>query len=134
MNHTKGECAVKRKLFVAFLITFSVFLSVCLFTSMICGAPSENGEFGRYLFGALGMALFLPAGFTFFLFQTLSLKQELEQLESEETEKSGTRTEGMILNDPERKLSIPALVNALAEKQNLTQEEKEELLSYLEEL
>lgn len=40
----------------------------------------------------------------------------------------------MLLNDPERKLSIPALVNALAEKQNLTQEEKEELLSYLEEL
>ncbi|MGN0400264.1 MAG: hypothetical protein ACI4EO_09095 [Blautia sp.] len=125
---------MKRKLLVAFLIFFSVFLSVCLFTSMMCGAPSDNGELGRYLFGAVGMALFLPAGFSFFLFQTLKLNQELENLESAEAAKTGSHTESESMRDYHMDSQLPALVNALAEKRNLTEKEKEDLLAYLEEL
>lgn len=123
---------MKRKVFVVFMIIFTVFLAVSLFVSLICGAPADGDGLGRYIICAAGVSVLLPASFTFFFLTTLDLSRKLEEKESAaEAELKQEKEEASCIPDD---VPIPALVSALAEKRNLTPEEKEKLLSYLEEL
>lgn len=123
---------MKRKIFVVFMIIFTVFLAVSLFVSLICGAPADGDGLGKYIICAAGVSVLLPASFTFFFLTTLDLSRKLEEKESAaEAELKQEKEEASCIPDD---IPIPALVSALAEKRNLTPEEKEKLLSYLEEL
>lgn len=123
---------MKRKIFVVFMIIFTVFLAVSLFVSLICGAPADGDGLGKYIICAAGVSVLLPASFTFFFLTTLDLSRKLEEKESAaEAELKQEKEEASCIPDD---VPIPALVSALAEKRNLTPEEKEKLLSYLEEL
>lgn len=123
---------MKRKIFVVFMIIFTVFLAVNLFVSLICGAPADGDGLGKYIICAAGVSVLLPASFTFFFLTTLDLSRKLEEKESAaEAELKQEKEEASCIPDD---VPIPALVSALAEKRNLTPEEKEKLLSYLEEL
>ena len=123
---------MKRKIFVVFMIIFTVFLAVNLFVSLICVAPADGDGLGRYIICAAGVSVLLPASFTFFFLTTLDLSRKLEEKESAaEAELKQEKEEASCIPDD---VPIPALVSALTEKRNLTPEEKEKLLSYLEEL
>ena len=123
---------MKRKIFVVFMIIFTVFLAVNLFVSLICGAPADGDGLGKYIICAAGVSVLLPASFTFFFLTTLDLSRKLEEKESAaEAELKQEKEEASCIPDD---VQIPALVSALTEKRNLTPEEKEKLLSYLEEL
>ena len=123
---------MKRKIFVVFMIIFTVFLAVNLFVSLICGAPADGDGLGKYIICAAGVSVLLPASFTFFFLTTLDLSRKLEEKESAaEAELKQEKEEAYCIPDD---VPIPALVSALTEKRNLTPEEKEKLLSYLEEL
>ena len=123
---------MKRKIFVVFMFTFTVFLAVSLFVSLICGAPADGDGLGKYIICAAGVSVLLPASFTFFFLTTLDLSRKLEEKESAaEAELKQEKEEASSIPDD---VPIPALVSALTEKRNLTPEEKEKLLSYLEEL
>ncbi|MDY5664907.1 MAG: hypothetical protein SPF46_10660 [Blautia sp.] len=123
---------MKRKIFVVFMIIFTVFLAVNLFVSLICGAPADGDGLGKYIICAAGVSVLLPASFTFFFLTTLDLSRKLEEKESAaEAELKQEKEEASCIPDD---VPIPALVSALTEKRNLTPEEKEKLLSYLEEL
>ena len=123
---------MKRKIFVVFMIIFTVFLAVTLFVSLICGAPADGDGLGKYIICAAGVSVLLPASFTFFFLTTLDLSRKLEEKESAaEAELKQEKEEASCIPDD---VPIPALVSALTEKRNLTPEEKEKLLSYLEEL
>lgn len=123
---------MKRKIFVVFMIIFTVFLAVSLFVSLICGAPADGDGLGKYIICAAGVSVLLPASFTFFFLTTLDLSRKLEEKESAaEAELKQEKEEASCIPDD---VPIPALVSALTEKRNLTPEEKEKLLSYLEEL
>lgn len=123
---------MKRKIFVVFMIIFTVFLAVNLFVSLICGAPADGDGLGKYIICAAGVSVLLPASFTFFFLTTLDLSRKLEEKESAaEAELKQEKEEASCIPDD---IPIPALVSALTEKRNLTPEEKEKLLSYLEEL
>lgn len=123
---------MKRKIFVVFMIIFTVFLAVSLFVSLICGAPADGDGLGKYIICAAGVSVLLPASFTFFFLTTLDLSRKLEEKESAaEAELKQEKEEASCIPDD---IPIPALVSALTEKRNLTPEEKEKLLSYLEEL
>ena len=123
---------MKRIVFIIFMIVFTIFIAINLFISLICGVPENSAEVGRYLFGAAGMSVLLPCGFTFFFISTLHLGKKLEELENAEEAEHETAKKD--LPDNLADVPIPLLVNALAEKQNLTPEEKERLLSYLEDI
>lgn len=120
---------MKRKIFIAVMIIFTAIIAVTLFISLICGAPMNSAGLLKYVFCAIGISILLPAGFTVFFIITLDLSEQLEEYEkdavSDEKEKDSEITDN---------IPIPALVNALAKKKNLTPEEKERLLSYLEDL
>lgn len=117
---------MKRKMFIAFMIIFTAYISVTLFISLICGAPiGSRAELNRYLFGAVGMAMILPAGFSFFFVSTFDLSKRLDEIEREESE----NIFNMDLN-----LMIKEFVNTLSIRKKLTREGKERLLTYLENL
>ena len=123
---------MKHKIFVMFMIIFTVFLAVSLFVSLICCAPADGDGLGKYIICAAGVSVLLPASFTFFFLTTLDLSRKLEEKESAaEAELKQEKEEASCIPDD---VPIPALVSALTEKRNLTPEEKEKLLSYLEEL
>ena len=130
--HTKEKADLKRKLLVVFMIVFTILLAVNLFIALICGAPLGSEEQGRYFIGAVGISILLPAGFTFFFLSTLRLSERLQEKESEAAE--DVEEETNLATDIPTNIRIPALVNALAEKENLTPEERERLLSLLEEM
>ncbi|MGN0316262.1 MAG: hypothetical protein ACI4EG_15930 [Fusicatenibacter sp.] len=125
-----------RKILIVFLTVAAVFWSVTLFVSLICGAPSDKSELTRYLIGAAGMSLVLPGGFLFFLIRTMDLTKELEKYESMETEETKVKEVQAFDEHDETgdSFHLPVLMSALGEKRNLSQEEREELLSYLEDL
>lgn len=128
----KEEADMKRKIFIAVMIIFTIITSVNLFIALICGAPMDGDGIVKYVFCALGMSILLPACFTAFFLISLDLSDQLEKYEKiAEMEKKKRKEE-----DSEILVSIPipALVNALAKEKNLTPEEKERLLSYLEDL
>lgn len=123
---------MKRKLFIAFMIAFSILLSINLFISLICGAPVGSDELIRYIIGAVGMSVLLPSGFTFFFLATLRLSEKLQ-----ESEKAAVVEKEQDYEDAVNTLTdvqIPALVNAIAKKQNLTEEEEERIISFIEDL
>lgn len=122
---------MKRIIFIVFMILFTIFIAAILLASLICGVPENSAEAGRYLFGAIGMSVLLPSGFTAFFISTLNLTKRLEEIEkAEEVEdEAESNTSDVLVNAP-----IPELVNALAKKRNLTTEKKERLLSYLEDI
>lgn len=124
---------MKRKLFTAVMIIFTILLAIILFVSLICGAPMDRGELGRYVVGALGISILLPSGFTFFFLVTLRLSERAEEKEVEtETEKKVQESgDGYYIPS---EAQILTLVNTLAEERHLTPEERDRLLSYLEEL
>ncbi|MDO5361776.1 MAG: hypothetical protein Q4F03_03905 [Eubacteriales bacterium] len=113
---------MKRKLFTAVMIIFTILLAIILFVSLICGAPVGRSELGMYVVGALGISILLPAGFTFFFLVTLRLSERTEEAELEE------------LEDTETENRIPALVCAIAKERNLSSEEKERIISFIEDL
>ena len=125
---------MRRKIFIAFMIVFTVLVSCTLFVSLLCGVPVDSEDVGRYIFGAAGMSVFLPAGFSFFLVYALDLSRELKRREEAVEEEQDSKKESAASVTSDMDVQIPALVNALAEKRKLTPEEKEKLLSYLEEL
>lgn len=118
---------MKRKTFIAFMIIFTAYISVTLFISLICGAPmGSRAELNRYLFGAVGMAMILPAGFSFFFVSTFYLSKRLDEIERAESEN--------IFNTMDFNLMIKEFVNTLSIRKKLTREGKERLLTYLENL
>ena len=123
---------MKRKLFIAFMIAFSILLSIALFVALICGAPAGSEELKRYVIGAVGISVFLPAGFTFFFLATLHLIKKLQ--ESEELSSAEEKQESEEDRDTLTDAQIPALVSAIAKKQNLTEEEEERIISFIEDL
>lgn len=122
---------MKRKLFTAVMVVFTILLAIILFVSLICGAPMDKGELGRYVVGALGISILLPAGFTFFFLVTLRLSERAEEKEVETEKKVQKSGDGYYIPS---EAQILTLVNTLAEERHLTSEEKDRLLSYLEEL
>lgn len=123
----KEESGMKRKVFLVVMIIFTVMVAVNMFISLICGAPLYSDGLAKYVFCAVGLSIVLPSCFTVFLITILNLHKQLDAYENEaETKKSDTE----ILDDA----PVSVLVNALAKKRNLTSEEKERLLSYLEDL
>lgn len=120
---------MKRRIFIAVMIIFTVVMAVNLFIALICGAPIDSDGLGRYVFCAIGISILLPTGFTLFFARTLDLTEQLEAYEKS-TGENENKKNSEIPDD----ISMPALVNALAEKRKLTPEEKERLLSFLEEL
>lgn len=125
----QGEvAAMKRKIFFIFMVIFTGYISSILFISFVCGAPMGcREELNRYLFGAVGLSILLPAGFSFFFINTLSLSRRLEEIE-----KSLGDKEHRDLSAIHRMLE--EFGNTLVKKKKLTSEEKERLLSYIEEL
>lgn len=130
--HTKEKADLKRKLLIVFMIVFTILLAINLFISLICGAPVGSEEQGRYFIGAVGISILLPTGFTFFFLSTLRLSERLQEKESETVTEEEEEAEPIA--DIPANVRIPALVSALAEKENLTSEERERLLSFLKEL
>ncbi|MDO4321753.1 MAG: hypothetical protein Q4C61_04430 [Lachnospiraceae bacterium] len=127
---------MKRKIFIVVMVIVTVMIAVNLFISLICGAPMDGDGTGRYVFCAIGTSVLLPAGFTLFFIMVLDLSEQLEEYkENAEKEHKCTEKEAD-KRSPEipDNVSIPALVNALAEKGNLTPAEKERLLAYLEDM
>lgn len=122
---------MKRKAFITFMVIFTIYIAVILLISLICGAPvGSRAELNRYLFGAVGMSMLLPFGFTFFLINTLKLSKKLEEIEkSEEGKMDGNFFDTMDIN-----ILIKDFVNALSKKRNLTKEKSEDLISYIEDL
>lgn len=129
---------MRRKVLIVLFVFVSAFWSAILFVSLICGAPSDKGEMARYLFGAAGMSLILPGGFIFFLIRTLDLTRELEkyeQMQNGKEETKGQRVTAYLQQDEEEEdFRLPVLMSALDEKRNLSREESDELISYLEDL
>lgn len=125
-SDTQEEPVMKRTLFIVCMVGFTIFLAAVLLISLICGAPADSKDLGRYLFGAVGISVLLPSGFTFFFISTLDLSKKLEESEKTEEEDNTEET----LED----VPVSVLVNALVGKQNLTPEEKEKLSSYIEDL
>lgn len=123
---------MKRKLFIAFMIAFTILLSINLFISLICGAPVGSDELIRYIIGAIGMSVLLPSGFTFFFLATLRLSEKLKKSEEAAVVKEEQENEDAVntLSD----VQIPVLVSAIAKKQNLTEEEEERIISFIEDL
>lgn len=122
---------MKRKLFAAAMMIFTVLLAVILFVSLICGAPIGRGDIGRYVVGALGISILLPSGFTFFFLVTLRLSEKARVGEEEmETESEKSKD----LEDSDTEDRIPALVCAIAKERNLSSEEKDRIMSFIEEL
>lgn len=117
---------MKRKLFIAFMVVFTILLASILFISLICGAPMDGNEVGRYIFGAAGISLLLPASFSFFFITTFDLNKKLEDLEKAAQNNNNPEIQNSIL--------IGALVNALAEERNLSPEGRKKLKKYLEDL
>lgn len=122
---------MKRNVFGAFMIIFTIYLSIILLISLICGAPMGNrAELHRYLFGAVGISILLPAGFTFFFMSTLDLSKRVEEMkEAAERQKNGNIFETMDID-----VMIRDFVYALSQKKHLTPETCEELIAYIEEL
>lgn len=117
---------MKRKVFIGFMVVFTIYIAVILLVSLICGAPAGGrAELNRYLFGAVGLSIFLPAGFSFFFLCTLDLSKKLEEREVEE--------EKAVLDISNLTMLIQQFVSAFSKKRNLTKEKREDLLSYLEE-
>lgn len=123
---------MKRKLFIAFMIAFTILLSINLFISLICGAPVGSDELIRYIIGAVGMSVLLPSGFTFFFLATLRLSERLKESEEASVVKKEQENEDAVntLTD----VQIPILVSAITKKRNLSSEEKERIISFIEEL
>lgn len=125
---------MKRKLFAAAMMIFTVLLAVILFVSLICGAPIGRGDIGRYVVGALGISILLPSGFTFFFLVTLRLSEKArvgkEEMETEEAKSEKSKD----LEDSNTEDRIPALVCAIAKERNLSSEEKDRIMSFIEEL
>ena len=125
---------MKWKLFAAAMMIFTVLLAVILFVSLICGAPIGRGDIGRYVVGALGISILLPSGFTFFFLVTLRLSEKArvgeEEMETEEAESEKSKD----LEDSDTEDRIPALVCAIAQERNLSSEEKDRIMSFIEEL
>lgn len=117
---------MKRKLFVAFMVVFTVLLAIELFIALICGAPIDGNDVGRYIFSAAGISILLPASFSFFFITTIDLSKKLENIE-----KATKDNESSEIPD---NIPIAALVNALAEERNLSPEGKKKLKKYLEDL
>lgn len=130
--HTKEKADLKRKLLVVFMIVFTILLAVNLFIALICGAPLGSEEQGRYLIGAVGISILLPGGFTFFFLATLRLSEKLQESEDAAVIEYEQDYEEVV--DTLSDVQIPALVNAIAKKQNLTEEEEERIISFIEEL
>lgn len=120
---------MKRKLFTTFMVVCVIVLAVMLFIAMICGAPAESTQVGKYIICAAVVAILLPAGFLFFFMKTVDLSKKLEE-QNEESQVSFDIDEALDNNSFDIPVSV--LVNALANKRNLTKEEKKELLAYLE--
>ena len=123
---------MKRKLFIAFMIAFSILLSINLFISLICGAPVGSNDLIRYIIGAVGMSVLLPSGFTFFFLATLRLSEKLKESEEAAVVEKEQENEDAVntLSD----VQIPILVSAITEKRNLSSEEKERIISFIEDL
>ena len=122
---------MKRKLFIAFMIAFSILLSINLFISLICGAPVGSDELIRYIIGAVGMSVLLPSGFTFFFLATLRLSEKLKESE-EAVVKEEQESEDAVNTLAD--VQIPILVSAITKKRNLSSEEKERIISFIEDL
>ena len=119
---------MKRKVFVAFMVIFTIYIAIILLVSLICGAPmGSKAELYRYLFGAVGISILLPVGFTFFLTKTLDLSLKIQ--EKEETEQDRDEASFDISNVH---VLIQQFVNAFSKKKKLTKEKREDLISYLE--
>lgn len=119
---------MKRKFFFIFMVIFTVYLSGILFISFVCGAPVGcREEINKYLFGAVGLSILLPVGFSFFFISTLSLSKRLEEIEKY----SGDKDHRDISNIYRM---MEEFANTLVKKKKLTSEEKERLLSYIERL
>lgn len=122
---------MKRKFFIVFMIIFTIYIAAILLVSLISGAPmGSRAELNRYLFGAVGISILLPVGFTFFFMSTLGLSKKLEEMkEAEEHQKNRNLYETMDMN-----VLIRDFVNALSKKKNLPKEKSEDLISYIEDL
>lgn len=121
---------MKRKVFVVFMIIFTIYIAITLLISLICGAPmGSRSELNRYLFGAVGMSVLLPVGFTFFFMSTLDLSKKVEEMEAAELEKDKMLFENMDIH-----ILIRDFVYALSKKKNLSREKADELISYIEDL
>lgn len=80
-----GAAGMKRKVFIVFMIIFTIYIVVILLISLICGAPiGSRSELNRYLFGAVGISILLPVGFTSFFISTLGLCKKLEEIKEAE--------------------------------------------------
>lgn len=122
---------MKRKAFIVFMIIFTIYIAVILLISLICGAPmGSRAELNRYLFGAVGISILLPVGFTFFFMNTLDLSKKLEE-RKEAAEHQKNRN---IFDDMDINVLIRDFVNALSKKKNLPKEKSEDLISYIEDL
>lgn len=119
---------MKRKLFIAFMVVFTILLAIILFASLISGAPVGRGEMGRYIVGAAGISLLLPTGFTVFFFLTLHLS---ERVQKKDEEKEKQKKEEHYVPT---KAQILTCMNSLVEEKQLTPEERDRLLSHLKEL
>lgn len=122
---------MKRKVFIVFMIIFTIYIAVILLVSLICGAPmGSRAELNRYLFGAVGISILLPVGFTFFFMSTLDLSKRVEEMkEAAEGQKNRNIFETMDID-----VMIRDFVCALSKKKNLPQEKSEDLISYIEDL
>lgn len=119
---------MKRKVFVAFMIIFTIYIAIILLVSLICGAPTgSRSELNRYLFGAVGISILLPVGFSFFLTKTLELSKKMEEKEEAEEKEDAAPFDISNIH-----VLIQQFVNAFSKKKNLTKEKREDLISYLE--
>ncbi|MDO4339871.1 MAG: hypothetical protein Q4C91_17545 [Eubacteriales bacterium] len=120
---------MKRKVFIVFMIIFTIYIAGILLVSLICGAPmGSRAELNRYLFGAVGMSILLPGGFSFFFISALDLSKKLDGMEDMEK----ADEDGVVYDISNISMLIQQFVNAFSKKKNLTKEKKEDLISYLE--
>lgn len=120
---------MKRKGFIIFMIVFTIYIAVILLVSLICGAPAgSRAELNRYLFGAVGISILLPVGFSFFFICTLDLSKKLEEKEM----MNENQEEKVVLDISNLNMLIQQFVNAFSKKKNLSKEKREALISYLE--
>lgn len=104
---------------IALYIGMGVVTGLCLFYMMVTGAPEDAALLGKYLICAAALSVVIPA------FLCISCIRS-EYLDVPETSES-------IQEIPEDD-SVLKLVSAFAEKKKLTDEEKEDLLKYLQDL
>jgi hypothetical protein len=127
-------------------VLLSVFIGGCTFYCSVSGVPSGKEAALVYMFKAAGFSVFLSMAFAFCTLKAYSLRQRVTKLENllqedvESEQRSEKDSKDDYQEDTRRVLddyfggSIFAFVNAFKDRQDFSEEDRDELRRFLKEL